>query len=283
MSSSLSGSLLALGAVALFSTSAVLVRLSAPISTVEVTFWRLALAGMLVLGAGFLLGHLRSALRPHPGRMSVYGLIAALHFGLYIGSLGYTSVANALAIVYTAPAFVALFSALFLGERVSRAQLGGIGVVIVGVGVLAGYDLVASRERLLGDIMALGSAAAFGLYSVAGRRERERFPLLLYAGLVYLAASVWLLPAVLTTFEAQRYTSRNVLAILALAVLPLAVGHTMYNAALRRISAPRANVLSTLEVIGGSLLAWAVYGEPVSAEAALGVALTLAGVLAVIL
>lgn len=283
MSPTLSGTLLALAAVSLFSMSAVLVRLSAPISSLEVAFWRLAVAGSVVLGVGAVLGNLRGTSRPHAGRMAVYGLITALHFALYIASLNYTSVANSLAIVYTAPAFVALFSSLFLNEKVTRRQVLGIALVILGVGMLAGYDLVTDVRRLLGDGLALGSAAAFGLYSVAGRRERTRFPLLMYAGIVYLSASAWLLPAALASFEAQRYTVSNVLAILALALVPLGVGHTLYNAALRRIHAARANVLSTLEVVGGTFLAWQVLGEPVPAEAAVGVAVTLAGVLAVIL
>ncbi len=38
---------------------------------------------------------------------------------------------------------------------------------------------------LLGDLMALGSAVTFGLYSVAGRSQRERYGLFTYAGTVY--------------------------------------------------------------------------------------------------
>lgn len=278
-----SGTALALVAVCLFSTSALLVRLAAPVSAVEVTFWRLLVAGLLVLGAARVAGQLGPGAAPPLLRVALYGLITAAHFGFYIAALEATTVANALAITYTAPVFVALFSALLLREPVTRRQSAGIVLVVVGVAVLAGYDLVTSAERALGDGLALLSALAFGLYSVAGRAERERRPLLAYAGTVYLVAAIWLLPVTVLGFAPEAYAPRNVLAILALAAVPLALGHTLYNAALRRIHAARANVLATLEVVGGALLAWAVLGEPVSAQAAVGVAITLAGVLVVVL
>jgi drug/metabolite transporter (DMT)-like permease len=277
------GALLALLAVSLFSTSALLVRLSSPVPSLQVTFWRLAVAGGLVLLAAGLTGQLRAAPGFDVRRLGLYGLITAAHFWLYIASLHYTSVTNSLAIVYTAPVFVAAFSRFFLREPITRRQALGIAVVVLGVGLLAGYDFATNTRRLGGDLLALGSAAAFGLYSVAGRSERKRYPLLVYAGSVYLSAALWLLPLAAAGFRASAYTPGNAAAILALAVFPLALGHTLYNAALRRIHAARANVLSTLEVAGGAFLAWAVLGEAVPPEGALGAAVTLAGVLLVML
>lgn len=282
MSGQASGTLLTLAAVSLFSTSALLVRLSGPVPGTEVTFWRLLLAGCVVLVAARVDGQVRRAPRVDVGRFMIYGLITAAHFLLYILSLSYTSVSNSLALVYTAPAFVAAFSTVRLHEKITHRQAVGIAVVISGVAVLSGFDLTISSRKVLGDAMAIGSAAAFGLYSVAGRGERGRYPLLVYAGGVYLCASLWLLPAALPTMSVAAFNVRNVLAIVALAVLPLAVGHTLYNAALRRIHAAEVNVLSTLEVVGGTFLVWAVRHEAVPLESAVGVAITLAGVLIVI-
>ena len=45
-----------------------------------------------------------------------------------------------------------------------------------------------------GDLLALG-AICFGLYSVAGRSQRNRYSLFAYAGSVYALAALWLLPA----------------------------------------------------------------------------------------
>ena len=50
-------------------------------------------------------------------------------------------------------------------------------------------------RMLLGDLLALGSAITFGLYSVAGRSQRERYGLFTYTGTVYGLAALWALPA----------------------------------------------------------------------------------------
>lgn len=281
MSERLSGTLLALAAVVMFSTSALLVRRSAPVPSVEVAFWRLLLAGALVLTAARIGGQTTGAARLNLRRCLLYGLVTALHFWLYNAAIGLTTVSNTLAIIYTAPAFVAVFARFFLGESMGRRQIAGLLVVIIGVGVLTGFDVAVSGRRVAGDLLALLSAAAFALYSVAGRGERDRYPLLIYAGGVYLCAALWLLPVAAPGIDPSRYTLTNIAAIVGLAILPLALGHTLYNAALRRVPAAHANVISTLEVVGGSLLAWAVLGETVSIQALIGGATALLGVLLV--
>ncbi|MEJ7654301.1 MAG: DMT family transporter [Chloroflexia bacterium] len=106
--------------------------------------------------------------------------------------------------------------------------------------------------------------------------------MLLYAGLIYLLAAAWLAPAAAATFDPANYRPGNIAAIIGLAVVPLGLGHTLYNAALRRIPAAQANVLSTLEVIGGTLLVVILLNERVSTVSIVGGAIVLLGVLAVV-
>ena len=49
-------------------------------------------------------------------RFALFGLVAALHFLFYIGSLSFTTVAHSLSLVYTAPVFVAVLAALLLRQ-----------------------------------------------------------------------------------------------------------------------------------------------------------------------
>ncbi len=149
--------------------------------------------------------------------------MTALHFGAYIASLDYTSIAHSLALVYTAPIFVAFFSWLFLHEGIKPRQWGGILIVVAGVAILAGFEPAFDRRMLIGDLLALTSAVCYGLYSVAGRSERERTSLLGYAGVVYTLAALWLVPSAAMNFSPGGYTWRAVLSILALGIFPLAL------------------------------------------------------------
>lgn len=266
-----------------FSTSPVFTRLAAPYSAFEITFGRMAVAALCVLLFARLFGVPLGYRRKELPRLGVYGLITALHFFLYIWSLEFTSIAHSLALVYTAPVFVTLFAALLLHEQIDTRKYLGIPVVVLGVAVLAGLEPRLDPRVLFGDLLALGSAVTFGLYSVAGRRERDHQPLLRYAGAVYAAAALWLLPAALLIGPTGVHAAAPTAAIAALGVLPLGVGHTLYNASLRRVHPTYVNLIATQEVTGGVLLGWLVLGEAPTVAAIVGALLTLGGVAVVLL
>ncbi len=270
-------------AVLLFSTSPVLIRWAAhSLTSVEIAAGRLLVAALLVGGLA-LLRRERLPARQEWGRFAFYGLVTALHFGLYIASLEYTTIAHSLALVYTAPIFVAIFSWLVLKETLNLRKWTGIGVAVAGVAVLAGFEPTLTPRMLIGDGLALGSAICFGVYSVAGRSQRDRFPLIVYAGAVYSAAALWLLPTAAWNFSPGGYTWPAILSVAALGALPLGLGHTLYNAALRRTSATVVNLVATQEVTGGIVLGMIMLQEMPTFASLLGALVTLAGIVLVVL
>jgi len=212
----------------------------------------------------------------------LWGLVAALHFVFYIASLEYTTVAHSLALVYTSPVWVSLLSWGLSGERLPRRKWLGIGLTLVGMGVLSGFEPEWTWRMLLGDAMALGSAITFGVYSVTGRAQRTRYPLLTYASAVYGAAGLWLLPPAALSFRAVAPTGLPLLSILLLGIFPLGIGHTLYNAALRRVHPTLVNIIATQEVTGGVLLSWWLLREAPTVNALLGALIMLAGVVQVV-
>lgn len=269
-------------AVCFFSTSPVLIRWAAEtLTAIEITAGRMLIAGLVVLGLAMLR---REPLPPRKFllRYSAFGFVAALHFGLYIASLEFTTIAHSLALVYTAPIFVALFSRVFLQEPISGRQWFGVAIAILGVAILAGFEPAFDRRMLVGDLLALGSAVCFGLYSVAGRSQRDVTPLFAYAGTVYTLAALWMLPFALWFLSPQGYTLPAVASVAALGLLPLALGHTLYNAALRRTRATLVNLVATQEVTGGVLLGILFLGEIPGLLVIAGTAVTLIGIVIVL-
>ncbi|MBX3015791.1 MAG: DMT family transporter [Caldilineaceae bacterium] len=270
-------------AVLFFSTSPVFVRWAAEsLSAYEIAAGRLLTAGIVICGLAFYYR------QPLPkGRawfqFALFGLVTALHFGLYIGSLEFTTIAHSLALVYTAPIFVALFSWLFLQEGLTSRKWLGTLVAVGGVAVLAGFEPQADQRMLWGDLLAVGSAVCFGLYSVFGRSQRNAYALFAYAGVVYLLGGLWLLPTALVNFSPAGYTWQAVTSVLALGLFPLALGHTLYNAALRLTNATLANLVATQEVTGGILLGILLLNEWPSLQSVIGVLITLFGIVLVVL
>jgi drug/metabolite transporter (DMT)-like permease len=277
------GLLLAVAAVVCFSTSPVFTLLAAPLSPFEITAGRLAIGAAAVWGLARLTGQPLLPKRAHLPLFVVFGLITALHFLTYVASLNFTTIAHSLAIVYTAPIFVTLFSAALLKEPILPRKWLGVLVAVAGIAVLVGFEARWTERMVLGDLLALCSAITFGLYSVAGRSQRERYGLFTYAGTVYALAALWTLPAAVMAFTPAAYQGRSLLAVLAAGLIPMAAGHTMYNAALRRTHATTVNLIATQEVTGGVLLGALLLSQVPQPNEIIGAAITLLGIAIVLI
>jgi drug/metabolite transporter (DMT)-like permease len=276
-------------AVFFFSTSAILVRWSKPFNAVEIAFWRLAIAALLVTLMGILTHQHLFLKRNELPRFAFYGLVTALHFIFYIASLNFTTIAHALAIIYTSPIFVTLFSAFVLHEPLPLRKYLGVGVAILGIAILAGFEphytacSLSGQCMILGDSLALLSALCFAIYSIAGRGERNRHPLFRYTTNVYGLAALWLLPAMLYFAFQHPYPLAAVSAVIALGIFPLGLGHTLYNAAVRHVHATYANLIATQEVTAGVILGVILLHEIPSITAIIGGVVTLVGIIGVLI
>jgi drug/metabolite transporter (DMT)-like permease len=272
--------------VAFFSTSAVFVRLAAPISPYEITFWRMVF-GAAAVGVGWACTRRGAGPLPWERRYVAYGFVAALHFLLFVTALTFTSIAHALSITYLAPVFTAVLSWRLLGEKLSVRQLGGVVLAIAGIAILVGLEPHLNRRMLLGDGLALLSAGCYAAYSIAGRSERGRHGLLPYALAVYGVAALWLLPAFAVGFATRggasaAYSLPHWLALMGAGVLPLGLGHTLYNASLRRIPATHANLIASQEITGGVALGALLLGELPGPSTMAGAVLAIAGIVVVV-
>lgn len=275
-------------AVLFFGTSPVFVRWSGPFSAVEIAFWRLTIAALMVAMLGLITHQHLFLKRNELLRFVFYGFVAALHFVFYVASLTFTTIAHALSITYTSPIFVTLFSVIFLHEPLPIRKYFGILVAILGIAILAGFEphytscSLPAHCMILGDGLALLSALCFGLYSIAGRGERARHPLFRYTLNVYGFAALWLLPVTLYFAFQHAYPLAAVSAVIALGIFPLGFGHTLYNAALRNVHATYANLIATQEVTVGVLLGIFLLHEIPSLSAIIGVLVTLLGIAGVL-
>jgi len=271
----------ALLATAFFATAGPLARLAGDpglVGPTALAFWR------VLLGAVFIgLLSVATGRRPTvPARalpaLLGYGVILGLHFRLYIGSLFATSLDHALVLVNTAPVWAALLSWLILRETVPAIKLPGIALALAATAWLVGFDPATPQAYLRGDLMALGAALTYAVYAVVGRRERHRYPLLTYAFWVYLGAALSLGVSAPAQILAGWPSGQAWLPVVLLALLPTTFGHTLFNAAIRRVHAATANLVATQEVSGGMLLGWLMLGEAPGPTALLAWPLVLAGI-----
>ena len=274
---------LAVLAVLCFSTAPVVLIWADPLSPYEKSAWRMLIAAVVVIGLAWVQGRTPRHKRQDASKFVIFGLVTAVHFLSFVAAFNFTSIAHTLTLCYTAPIFVTLFSAMFLKEHIQARKYVGIAVVVVGIGVLVGFEPALTPSMLIGDGLALLAAVAFGVYSVMGRSQRELYPLLTYAFGVYAVAALWLIPSALASLTPSGYGLQQILALLWVGIVSLAVGHTLYNAAVRRAHATYANLIATQEITGGVILGAIFLGQMPTANSIAGIVMTLLGITIVLL
>ena len=210
------------------------------------------------------------------------GLLLAVHFWVWITSLEYTSIASSTALVATNPLWVALASALMLRERPGPAALIGIVLTLCGSALIFVADAhrdASSVSPMFGNALALVGAIAASGYLLVGRALRVRVSLTAYIWLAYAtAASLLATAAVSSGVSFFPLPASAWLAMIALALGPQLLGHSIFNWALRRLSATFVAVAILGEPIGSALLAWLLFGERFSTPQFAGFALLLLGI-----
>ncbi len=253
---------------------------------VTIALYRLAFATLILLP--FVVWSregLRGISRRDALLMAGVGAILATHFTLWIASLKAAGVAvpvaSSVILVTSHPVLVGLLSHFVFKERVNRTMAAGILLGFAGVVVIALADYGASAPTLIGDLLAFLGGVAAGLYLMAGRRLRQRVPLTSYAFLVYGAATAVLLVYALVLgadLAPKGDVPRELVLFLMMALIPHIGGHTLYNWALKWVTAPVVSLSLVGEPIGSSLLAWVLLSQVPPALVGLGGALAIVGI-----
>ena len=213
--------LLAIGALT-FSSSSLLVRLAFPISTFEITFWRLAFGAIFVS----IVASFRGELGGWSHNIRSYwscSLAMSLHFLFFVTALWFTSIAHALSIVYLSPVIIAIVSTRIFHERLSHLQILGITLSITGIAVMLGFELEMSGEKLVGDFFALLSGLMFAAYSILGRIRRQHISVFAYTSRIYTLASILALPMLIFSFEAANYSFARTTALALAGIVPIGI------------------------------------------------------------
>ena len=262
---------LAVGAAAIF------IRL-AEAPALGIAFWRCTL-GVIALAP--LVAWRRERLPE--GRDLWVGVVSGValgaHFGTWIASLDYTSVAASVVLVSTTPVFVAIFAYLLLGERTSILSLGGIVLAIVGTMVIAGGGPGTNNAAFLGNALALVGAVVMAVYVLIGRSLRTGgVGALSYSIVSYSAAALALLPvALLAGAQLWGYSATTWFWLFVITLGPQLLGHTVLNWALEYVRASIVSGAVLAEPVFAALLAWLVLAEKPGPATLLGGVVVLAG------
>lgn len=154
-----------------------------------------------------------------------------------------TSAANAILLQYTAPVWVALLGAWFLGERATKADWFAILLVLVGMSLFFAHGL--ELQGALGNGLAIFSGISFACMAMLMRKQKDGSPIesIIIGNL--LGAVIGLPFAI-----GQPLPSLEGLgALVALGVLQLGVPYLLYARAIKHVTALEAVLIPVVEPV----------------------------------
>jgi drug/metabolite transporter (DMT)-like permease len=207
----------------------------------------------------------------------------AFNNALSYWALQYTQALNALLIQSSGPLFVALWSLLLFGVRLTRTQLAGVAVSLTGVLtiILRGdFSSLAGIQLNKGDLMFATGLLAFGLYSALMPRRPKTHQLSLIAFTMGCGALL-LAPFSLWEYATGLTLKPDLLTIATLiyvVIFPSTLAYLFFNRGIALIGPNRAAPFLHLVPVFGSAMAILLLGEQLRLFHLVGYALVLAGV-----
>jgi drug/metabolite transporter (DMT)-like permease len=255
------------------------------IPPVTLSFLRWSLAFLNILP--FAWKHLVrdwDAIRARLGTMIFLSVIGIGAFNtLQYWALEYTQALNTLLLQSAGPLFVAVWSLILLGIRLTLAQAGGIALSLMGVLVILLHgDLtaLAGIEFNKGDIIFTVALAIFGLYSVL-TLKRPQIHGLSFAAFTFGCGAACLVPLLIWELFARpvmELNTTNLLSLFYVAVFPSTLAYLCYNRGVHLIGANRAAPFFHVVPLFGSAMAMIFIGERPQLFHVIGFALVLTGV-----
>lgn len=209
------------------------------------------------------------------------GVVSVVLFTLmYFSCQEQCSLAAAAILLYTAPAFVMLMSALLFRESITKRKLLALAVAFLGCAAVSGLFSGGLTVTAGGFLLGLGSAFFYALYSIFARfalAHYQPFTVTYYtfvcAGLASLfvenpAGTIALLAA-----------DPHLLALsLGLVVVSTVLPFVLYTKGLSQVESGKASILASIEPVAAAVVGIIAFGEPLSGGVILGLGCILASV-----
>lgn len=253
------------------------------ISATELVTARLFL-GATTLGIFMLV--LRRLPRFTPGILAAVAVL-----GVFESVIPYTLIALAeeridsgiaSVLVSTMPMFTVLFAAALPDERLAPRGFLGLGAGFFGVVVLTGGDIFNfADENTLGMLAVIAAAASYGVAAVIARLLLQTQDALSLTGSQMAIAAIVSLIITLTLEGTPNYGALHTdsaLALITLGILATAVAFALFFWVVGQVGSVKASLVTYIVPVAGLILGWAVLGENIGINVALGAVLIALGV-----
>ena len=203
------------------------------------------------------------------GYILLLALIAVFHLWIQVTGLKYTSASNTGWIIGTAPVFMAILALIFFKEKIKLLQVAGIVIAVVGLLLLIGKGDISNIDLIknMGDLLVLGSAFTWGVYSMVNKKITLSYPPLMTILYLFLMMAIIIIP-----FNINKESLNSVLnlshigwiAIFFLGFLCSGVSYVIWAYSLRDLESAKVGAFLYFEPFVTILTAWLLLNESIT-------------------
>lgn len=248
-----------------------------------------SVAGRLVIGAVMLSAIALATGRGLPPRSMLPVLLVlavfnnVIPFALITWAQQHIDSSLAATLNSTMPLFTFALAASIGSERFDAERTAGLLIGFVGAAVLIGPDVTdLSASNGLGDLAVIGGSLCYAIATVIARQRLRGEPLVLASGQMTIAAIVSI-PLALAVDGAPRFDIgwEAGLSLIGLGVFSSGFAYIIFFTLIQRVSATSVSVVSYVIPVVATVLGWLVLDESIGVNLLVGLALVIAGMLAV--
>ncbi len=193
----------------------------------------------------------------------------------YFVCMELTSIAVSDVLMYTAPIWIMIFSAVLFKEKITARKALCMVLAFSGCAFVSGIVSGGVKGGFLGITCGLLSGIAYALYSIAGTfilKKYDKLTLTAY-NMVFAAIGSFFIINVPKTFGAVAANPSCIKQIVFLAVLGTILPYFLYTYALKHTKATKASVLCCIEPVSAALISVFYAGETLEVLQIAGIAL----------
>lgn len=262
--------LLILLAVVFWGTSFVATkRVLTEIDPVTIIALRLLLASALLIIIAIITKRKFTVNLKNHGKIFILAVIAVFHLWIQITGLKYTTASNTGWIIGTAPIFMALLAIIFFKEKMSFVQGTGILIAMFGLLLLFGKGDITSIDLVQnkGDLLVLGSAFTWGVYSMVNKKITLSYSPLMTILYLFIMMSVIIVPVNLNKSVIEsvvHLSTTGWMSILFLGLFCSGIAYVIWAYSLRDIESAKVGAFLYFEPLVTVMAAWVFLQEAVT-------------------
>lgn len=199
----------------------------------------------------------------------ILAVISITHLWIQVTGMQYTSASNTGWIIGIVPVIMAIMGFLLFRERMTGLQVAGAVIAFSGLLVLISKGNLSSINFIsnFGDLLVLGSAFTWSIYSFYGRKVTLDYPPSLTILYLFVTMFVLLAPVTISSDFIHKLTLLNILdwsALLFLGILCSGVAYVLWAEAMSEMPANKVGAFLYLEPFVTVFTAWLLLHEEIT-------------------